>query len=143
MTEHAQPFHAQSLEEILKGLNVQREEGLSQQEAADRLREYGQNRLRQAQQRSAWSIFVDQAKSVVLIVLAVAAALAFAFGQWAEGIAIAAVLIVNSTIGFVSEWRAVRSMSALQKIGQPKARIRRGGQIASIPVPRIVPGDIV
>jgi len=143
MTEPSHPFHTQSVDEVLNALEVRREQGLSAHEAKRRFHRYGPNRLPEAQARNAWSILLDQMKSVVLIVLAVAAALALAFRQWAEGMAIAAVLLVNGAIGFISEWRAVQSMTALQKMGQPKVRIRREGQAVMIPIQKLVPGDIV
>src|SRR5690606_22831895 len=57
--------------------------------------------------------------------------------------AILAVLLINATIGFVSEWKAVRSMEALRKMGQPTARVRRNGKEREIETELIVPGDVV
>ena len=99
--------------------------------------------MSEAKQRSVWLILFDQFKSVVILVLAAAAGLAFGFQRLSEGFAIVAVIAVNTAIGFVSEWRAMRSMSALRKMGQQRARVRRGGDEQDLPADSLVPGDIV
>jgi len=137
------PAHAQPFEDVLRALNVQAKEGLGQNEVRARREQHGHNRLRKAKRRSAPAILLDQFKSVVLIILAVAAALAFAFQEWPEGIAIVAVLMVNGVIGFLSEWRAVRSLEALQKISKRRVRVRRAGREQRVSVEALVPGDIV
>jgi Ca2+-transporting ATPase len=134
---------AKGADEVLSALEVDAEQGLKDSDAESRRQRYGPNQLREARRRSPWRILVDQFKSVVLIVLGVAAILAFAIGQIPEAIAIFAVLLVNGAIGFFSEWRAVRSMEALRKIGQPHVRVRRDGQEREIGIAELVPGDII
>lgn len=144
MTRHGEtPFHARTAAEALEALRVDRDEGLSGDEASARRTKHGPNRLREAKARSAWSILFDQFKSMVLAVLAIAAGVAFAFQRLAEGAAISAVLLINVLIGFFSEWRAVRSMEALRKMGEQKTRVLRGGSQKVLPVEELVPGDVV
>lgn len=104
-------------ETVLGELNVTAVKGLSATEARRRSRQYGLNRLREAKKKSAWSILTDQFKNFIIALLAAAAALSFAFGDWLEGLAIVAVILINATIGFVTELRAVRSMEALHRLG--------------------------
>ncbi len=137
------PFHAQSCHEVLKHFNVRQEQGLPPKEVRQRRKTYGPNRLKAGKTRSSWQILGDQFKSIVFLVLAVAAVLAFSLGHLAEGVAVGAVLLVNGCIGYFSEWQAVRSMAALKKIGQPQTRVRRKGSSTQIPITTIVPGDIV
>jgi len=143
MSRRDPPAHAQPVQTVLERLEVDPARGLSQDEVTARRREHGPNSLRRARRRSAWSILVEQAKSVVLALMAAAAVLALAFGQWAEGIAIGAVFIVNGLIAFLSEWRATRSMEALRRFGKRQTRVRRGDAERPIPVRDLVPGDIV
>lgn len=143
MPREDKPFHTQTIDEILKDLEVRPEQGLSEDQVTQRRKQYGPNRLRKAKQRSLWKILLDQFKSIVIILLAVAAALAFAFAQWAEGIAILAVIVINGSIGFISEWRARRSMEALQKMGRQQVRVRRQGKVQTVAAEALVPGDIV
>ena len=86
---------------------------------------------------------LDQFRSVVVALLAAATVLAFLFGDIPDGIAIVAVLLINAAIGFITEWRALRSMEALRRLGQVATRVRRGGQVVSVPADDLVPGDIV
>jgi len=130
-------------QEILEALDVRRGEGLDNQEAKKRRKQYGHNRLRSAKSKSAWAILAEQFKSLLVILLAVAAVLSLVFGEWIEGIAILAVILINAVIGFVTELRAVRSMEALQHMGSVEAKVRRSDQVREIPAENIVPGDIV
>lgn len=130
-------------ETVLGELNVTAEKGLSATEARRRSRQYGLNRLREAKKKSAWSILTDQFKNFIIALLAAAAALSFAFGDWLEGLAIVAVILINATIGFVTELRAVRSMEALHRLGSVTTKVRRDGSIHEVPAERLVPGDIV
>lgn len=133
----------QSVDQVLKQLAVDVDDGLSESDAQQRLNQFGKNQLEQAEQRSAWSIFIDQFKSLIIAILAVAAVLSFSFGQWIEGIAVLIAIAVNTIIGFFSEYRAVRSMQSLQKLSSPSVAVRRNGKIQEIPVEELVPGDIV
>lgn len=143
MTARDSGFHAQDPEEALSTLGVDREQGLSDEDASRRLVEHGHNELRESTKRSPLAILADQFRSLVIVILAAAAILAFLFGQLVEGAAIVAVLLVNTIIGFVSEWRAVRSVEALREMRQPRTRLRRGGEEMEVAVELVAPGDIV
>ena len=129
--------------QVLKALEVDPAQGLSEENVRGRMETYGPNRLREVKTRSAWQILLDQFKSMVIIVLVLAGAVAFSFQHWAEGIAIAAVLLVNAGLGFVTEWKAVRSMEALREIGGDAIRVRRAGGEREIAAEELVPGDII
>ncbi len=135
--------HAEGAGRILERLGVTREEGLREDEVRERRERHGPNQLREARERGAWSILVEQFKSIVIIVLVAAMALALAFTQWPESIAIAAVIAVNTGIGFVSELRATRSMQALRQLGKHATRVRRDGEEREVPAPELVPGDVL
>ena len=78
-----------------------------------------------------------------MALLAAAAALAGAFGDWQEAFAILVVLGFNTLIGFVTELKAERSMEALRRIGTHLQRVRRGGRVLMVNSEELVPGDIV
>ena len=118
-------------------------DGLTSEEAERRLDAEGTNRLREIEHRSVAAILWEQFKSLVVLLLVAAMGVSFLFGQTVEGLAIAAVLALNTAIGFFTEWRAVRSMEALQELGQMTARVRRDGNTEVIPADELVPGDIV
>ena len=129
--------------DVADALEVDPLQGLSRTTARERRRRHGPNRLAEAAARPLWRIALEQFRSVVVLILAVAGALAFVFGSLPEGFAILAVLAINGGIGFASEWRATRSMEALRKLGQPKARVRRAGRDRTVSVAALVPGDVV
>ncbi len=143
MRDKDAPHHALDLETLVHTLKVDPKEGLSEEEAARRLQQYGPNRLREAQKQRAWKILLEQFKSMVIIVLVFAGAVAFTFRHWAEGIAISAVLAINALIGFLTEWKAVRSMEALRGLGKDTARVRRSGAETEVDAEELVPGDIL
>ncbi|MGB5985248.1 MAG: HAD-IC family P-type ATPase, partial [Desulfobacterales bacterium] len=134
---------AQSAQAVLDALKVNPESGLDSQAVARRRRRYGANRLRQIKGRSAWAILLAQVKNLIIVLLAVAAVVSFAFGQHLEAAAVLVAILLNVTIGFFTELRATRSMEALQRLGGVEARVRREETIRSVEAGKLVPGDIV
>jgi len=135
--------YARPVADVLTQQEVSLERGLSEAEAAARLQRYGPNTLATHPERTAFGILIDQLKSPVVWLLGAAAAVAGAFGDWSETIAIVAVLVINTIIGFVTELRATRSMEALRKLGSRASRVRRDGKIKIVAAEDVVPGDIV
>jgi Ca2+-transporting ATPase len=132
-----------SAAEALTDLQVDPLLGLSTRDAVNRRRRFGPNLLQAAKRRSVLSILAEQFKSVVVLLLLAAGVLAFLFADFAEGLAIFAVVVINGSIGFVTEWRAVRSMEALSRLGSVKTVVMRDGNVQELPAGQLVPGDIV
>jgi len=128
---------------VARALDVDPGRGLSEAEADRRRERVGPNRLREHRRRGAWAILVDQVRSLVIGLLALAAAVAGLYGEWIEAGAIAVVLAINAAIGFVTELRAIRSMEALRRLGRVRTRVRRGGEERTVDAELLVPGDIV
>jgi Ca2+-transporting ATPase len=135
--------YALPAETVLRQQEVNCAYGLTEQEAALRLKRLGPNTLQAHAERTAVSILADQLKSPVVWLLSAAAAVAALFGQWTEATAIVLVLAINTLIGFLTELRAVRSMEALRKLGSRSSRVRREGKLETIAAEEIAPGDIV
>jgi len=135
-------WHAMSAGDALASLGS-RPEGLSAAEAEERLQRYGPNRLEARPPTSAWAILIAQFRSVVVLLLLAAAIVALAFGDALEAGAIAAVLLVNTSIGFPVELRARRAMEALLRHQVPEATVVRAGVPVRIPAAELVPGDVV
>jgi Ca2+-transporting ATPase len=134
--------HALDVEGALSELRSRRE-GLDDSEAADRLRQVGPNALRTAKPLSAWRILRDQLRSTVVLLLVVATVIAGVAGDLVEAIAIAAVLVLNTALGFFTEIRARRAMEALLKLETPRATVIRGGDVREIDAQQVVPGDVI
>ena len=130
-------------QDVVQRHGVSVAEGLTEAEAAARLARFGPNQLRRHKRWSGWSILRAQFESLIVLLLAVAAVVAFLFGEVLEGGAIVAVIVLNAAIGFVTEWRAVRSMEALFRLSHVPAHVRRDGHVRKVPAEVLVPGDVV
>lgn len=135
--------HAYSAEQITGALNVDPEQGLSNEEAAARLRRDGTNTLETNSGRAWWQILLGQFTSVVVWLLAFAAVVAWFTDSRVEALAILVVLLLNAVIGFAIEWQAGRALQALQKATHLTVRVRRGGSEQILDAVNIVCGDIV
>ena len=101
---------------VLRQQDVHPARGLSEAEGGLRLKHHGPNTLLTQPERSAVSVLADQIKGSVVWLLATAAAVAALFREWTQATAILLVLAINTLIGFVTEFRAVRSMEALRSL---------------------------
>lgn len=129
--------------EVLDILGVDADNGLSEQEARRRLHQYGSNLLKLTRPRNVLAILADQFKSVVILLLGAAAIAAMTLADMVEAWAILAVIAINTAIGFLTEWRAVRSMEALRNLSRVETTVRRDGRARRIPAGGLVPGDLV
>jgi len=118
-------------------------EGLSAAEAARRLQIHGPNQLERAKATSAWALLANQLRSVVVFLLVAAALTALLFGDVVEAAAIGAVLLINTAIGFLTEYRARRAIDALIDLDVPQALVLRDGALSALDARQIVPGDVV
>jgi Ca2+-transporting ATPase len=117
--------------------------GLSTIEAVQRLKAYGHNELREIKKANPILVFASQFASPVVLILAFAAVFSVWMNEWAEFIAIMMILMINSIIGFVTEWRAIKSMAALRQMSSRTLIVRRDAQRVKIQAVNIVPGDIM
>ncbi len=134
---------SRSSQAVLTSLGVDPRYGLSREEAGRRARAWGLNQLAPARPRKAIFILLAQFRSIVVALLLIAGLLAFVFSEILEGLAILAVVLINATIGFLTEWRAIRSMEALRQFARTECVLLREGRVESVPTRVLVPGDIV
>lgn len=140
----AMPFHyhAWAVDEVLTALQTSRS-GLPEAEAVRRLQQYGLNRLEPPAPVSALRILRDQLTGVVVLLLMAAAVVSLLLGDRVEAVAIGAVLVINTLIGFSTELRARRAMEALLQLDSSRASVMRDGHLRSVAAAMLVPGDIV
>ncbi|HEY7546708.1 MAG TPA: cation-translocating P-type ATPase, partial [Blastocatellia bacterium] len=137
-----QPY-ACDAKDVVSSLGVDPLLGLDEDEVIKRRDRFGPNALQSVRPRSAWLLFADQFKSLIVILLLFAAAVALAKGDTVEGFAILAVLIINALVGFATEWQAGRALDALRRQTRASARVRRSGREANIDATELVPGDVI
>lgn len=137
-------WHSRTVDEVLEVQQVDPEIGLSADEAARRLAEYGPNQLFEIERPSAAAIILRQFASFLTILLVVAAvASGFLLGEWIDAGAITAIVLLNAVIGFVQEYRAASALAALQALTSPTAAVIRSGQEQEIEGSTVVPGDVL
>ena len=128
---------------VIENLQTDPQDGLSNQEATDRLDKYGPNELIEKGGRSPWLILWDQMKEVMVVILLVAAVVSFLLGEYSDAIIIMAIVILNAAIGFSQEYRAELAIAALKKLSVPNVQVRRNGHTLELSALQLVPGDIV
>ncbi|HEY0951166.1 cation-transporting P-type ATPase [Nocardioides sp.] len=117
--------------------------GLTAAEAAERLREQGPNLPPRARPRRLVGRVFDQLRDPMILLLLGAFVVIIALGDVADASIIAAVVVLNTTIGVVQEVRAANALAALDRMAAPWATVRRDGQLTRIPAPDVVTGDLV
>jgi magnesium-transporting ATPase (P-type) len=119
------------------------EDGLSGEQAAERLERYGPNLLPRVAGPSPWRLLARQVASPLLYALLASAAVAIALGELEDGLVVLAVVVLNSAIGFVQEFRAGRAIAALADLVAEPAAVHRDGRWLEVPAEDVVPGDLV
>lgn len=130
------------IEEILKQYSTQKE-GLSSAEANARLEKYGLNKLKEQKKDSPLKLFFSQFSDVLIFMLIIATIASYMIGNHLDAIVILVVVIINSIIGFIQEYRAENAMEKLKSLVHTDAHVKRDNNLKRIPSENLVPGDIV
>jgi len=118
-------------------------QGLTQSEAAARLKTYGPNRLRPPKKQGPLTRFLMQFHNVLIYVLLVAGVVTASLGHWVDSGVIVAVVVINALIGFIQEGKAEKALDAIRHLLPQQAMARRDGRIVALPADVLVPGDVV
>lgn len=135
-------WYRQSTDEVIENLDT-RFEGLTGEEAGERLVKYGLNELISPPTESRVIKFLKQFTSLLILVLIGAAIIAGLLGEYVDAVAILAIVLINAVIGFIQEERAERVLEALKKMSAPVAKVFRGGELTSVPASTLVVGDVI
>jgi Ca2+-transporting ATPase len=135
-------YYNKKIEDVFTELDTSKK-GLDSAEAARRLKKYGPNQLEKKKGITALTMFIDQFKSLLVIILILAAIVAALLGERNDAMIILFVVIANAIIGFTQEFRAEKSLEALMKMVSPMAKVMRNGKEEVIDAKDIVPGDIL
>ncbi len=137
-----QAWHALEVEAVLRDLRVH-DDGLTSEEASDRLGRYGHNELEEQKRAGFWSSLWEQLNNFVVILLIVASAVSALLGEWVDASAILSIVVLNTVLGIIQEQRAEEALAALKRLAAPEAHVLREGRRSTIPARNLVPGDIV
>ena len=101
MKKDEKAFHQFTAEEIARHWETSLEHGLSPQSARERLARFWRNQLVEKKGISAWAIFLDQFKDLIMWVLIGAAVVSGFLREWLDAGAIGAILVMNAILGFL------------------------------------------
>ncbi len=136
-------WFSKSAEAVLSELDVDPTQGLSDNEALDRLQKNGPNTLEAEKKKSLFRIVVAQLKNWLIYILLVAVVITIAMGEYVDAIIILMVVGINAILGVIQEVKAGKAIEALLKLTNPKALVRRNGVVIEIDSETIVLGDIL
>jgi P-type Ca2+ transporter type 2C len=137
-----QPYHSITAEESIEKLSSGKE-GLTSDEADRRIEEYGRNELPEKGGTNPFLLFIKQFKDFLILILVIAAAIAWWAGHTADVYIILAVILFNAIIGFVQEYKAEKAIMSIKGMVKKKAHVIRDGREKEIPTEEVVPGDII
>ncbi len=129
--------------QIVSELATNLDKGLTPDQVEQKRSQFGLNQLTEHKGPSAFEIFIDQFRDFIIWVLVGAAVVSGLLKEWVDAIAIIAIVILNSILGFIQEYRAEKSLAALKKLSSPTSKTIRGGKHQNIPSSELVPGDII
>ncbi|HEX2949657.1 MAG TPA: HAD-IC family P-type ATPase [Armatimonadota bacterium] len=136
------PWHAIPISEVFHRLETS-VEGLSQGKASERLRAYGTNELQTAPGPSLGSLVAKQLVNPLIFMLLAAAVVSLLTGSRINAWIILVVVVLNTIVGVIQEWRAEQALDALKRLASPRARLLRDGRVEVKLANEVVPGDIV
>ncbi|MCB9358902.1 HAD-IC family P-type ATPase [Candidatus Woesearchaeota archaeon] len=135
-------YYKISAEQVFKELDCTAK-GLSDDDAHERQKEHGLNRLETKSKINPIKIFIDQFKSFIIYILLFAVVFALLTEHYIDSVIILAILIANALIGFFQELNAQRSLEALKKLTTIQANVYRDGHLLKVDSKDLVPGDVI
>ncbi|MBP9715129.1 MAG: cation-transporting P-type ATPase [Candidatus Pacebacteria bacterium] len=129
-------------EEVIVGLQTTNN-GLSEEEALARLKQYGSNTFHSREKKSVFMIFLKQFSSPLIFLLIGASILSLILGEWIDTGVILFAVLINISVGFYHEYNAESTLSKLSTYIKDRARVIRDGKEEEIDSSLLVPGDII
>ncbi|NLD43807.1 MAG: magnesium-translocating P-type ATPase [Chloroflexi bacterium] len=118
-------------------------EGLPQEEAEARLRQYGPNAMQAGPRTAALALLAGQFKSPLVLILIFAAVVSAIVGEWVDAAIILVIVLGSTLLSFIQEYNASNAVERLRSRVVVRANVLRSGQRQPVPLPEIVPGDVV
>jgi Ca2+-transporting ATPase len=136
-------WHMLAVNDVEKETNTNTIRGLTTQEAKKRMKMFGYNELKETEKQSAFMLFLSQFKDFMVLVLLAATLISGFLGEYIDAVAIIAIVLINSFLGFIQERRAEKSLEALKQLSAPQVTVLRDGEWTRICSKELVVGDIV
>jgi magnesium-transporting ATPase (P-type) len=139
---HVEQPHVLTADDLFSRLNGSAD-GLSSEEAAQRLEDVGRNRLPSARKEGLLKRFFKHFHDLLVYILLAAAVVTAGLGHWVDTGVILAVVLVNAVIGFIQEGKAEQALESIREMLSLHANARRSGQWLGVEAEDLVPGDVV
>ncbi len=136
-------YHATSGNEALGSMASDRDKGLTAREAKRRLAKCGPNKIAKSQKSGLLAIYVSQFKDPMVLTLLMATGISAFMGEVVDAAVIAVIVVLNAFLGTLQEFRAERSLEALENYAPPRAWALRNGSLKEVDRESVVPGDIL
>ena len=136
-------YHAMEKDKVIKELNGDFNNGLSEQVAKERLREYGKNELPKKKRDSVFKIFFRQMMDPIVLLLVITVVFSFIVDEIIDALAIIFIILIDLVMGTIQEWRAEKNADSLQNLIKYQVKVIRDSEEKSIDSVLLVPGDIV
>ena len=117
--------------------------GLTGEEAARRLEEYGPNVIAQPEELSVLRIAIKEITEPMILLLLAVGGLYSVWGSIEDAATIIVVILLLISAEVWNEFRAKKAISALSRLAAPKARVERDGRAEAIDSTQVVPGDLL
>ncbi len=136
------PVYLQSIDEVIARYSSS-PGGLSGQEAQKRLSDQGPNALVGLKVDPLWKKYLRQYKDWMILLLVASVGISLFLDDVHAAVVLAALILFNTVIGFVQEYRAEKTMQALERLVKPAAEVLRDGKLVQIDSRELVCGDVV
>ncbi|AND85258.1 calcium-translocating P-type ATPase, PMCA-type [Clostridium tyrobutyricum] len=117
--------------------------GLTQAEADRRLKKYGPNLLEKKKKISPLTIFLSQFNDFITWVLIGATIISGFMGEKADAVTIIIIIVMNSVLGFIQEFKTEKSLEALKNMASPTSKVIRNGKLKIVNAQDLVIGDLI
>lgn len=135
-------FYRLTPDETIQELRTS-EQGLTSLEASERLQQFGRNILAVGKNGSWLTTYLRQYRDLMILLLMGSSFLSFYLDDSRTGIVLIALILFNTTIGFLQEFKAEKLMESLEKLVVAKASVYRDGTLIEVPSAELVVGDVV
>ncbi|PKW07787.1 Ca2+-transporting ATPase [Streptomyces sp. 1222.5] len=141
--EQGREWYGLPARDVAAAFAVDTAEGLSSARAAELLRAHGANALPEEKPLPGWRRYLAQYRSYMQLVLVSAAVVSLVIAEWATGVLLLVLTVLNAVVGMRQEGKAESAMNALKSMMKATARVRRDGAESRIPAEEVVVGDVV
>jgi len=142
-TTPAEPWFTQDADAVVAAIGTDRERGLTNAEAQQRLATYGPNSIAAEPAPSVWQVALRQLADPMNIMLVAVAIVSLFIDQTSVAILVGGLVVLNVVLGTRQELKAKASVDALAKMQIPQAKVVRDGVLQQVDATSLVPGDIV